>query len=144
MHKFHTLQCMNNKLLLSNHHFLWPNIHTLRGSSSSVCDGEHFVLKIHKLLLFDFIFVFKKYASCNHPLKNIQTWATQQAFSMSFVNATQPWANKNCVMYVKKNWCPKSHTINHVHQAFQNTFEGDLKFQSLKILSQHFLLSCKT
>ena len=31
MHKFHTLQCMNNKLLLSNHHFLWPNIHTLRG-----------------------------------------------------------------------------------------------------------------
>jgi hypothetical protein len=21
-------------------------------------------------------FVFRKYASCNHPLKNIQTWAT--------------------------------------------------------------------
>ena len=67
MHKFHTLQCKNNKLLLSNHHLLWCNIYTLWGSSSSVCDGEHFVLKIHKLLLFDF--VFRKYASCNHPLK---------------------------------------------------------------------------
>jgi hypothetical protein len=42
------------------------------GSSSSGCDGEHFVLKIHKLLLL-FDFVFRKYASCNHPLKNIQT-----------------------------------------------------------------------
>ena len=49
MHKFHTLQCKNNKLLLSNHHLLclWHNIYTLWGSSSSVCDGEHFVLKIH-------------------------------------------------------------------------------------------------
>jgi hypothetical protein len=64
----------NNKLLLLNHHLLWCNIYTLLGSSSSVCDDEHFVLKIHKLLLFDF--VFGKYASCNHPLKNIQTWAT--------------------------------------------------------------------
>jgi hypothetical protein len=52
-HKFHTLQCKNNKLLLSNHHLLWRNIYTLWGSSSSVCDCEHFVLKIHKLLLFD-------------------------------------------------------------------------------------------
>ena len=85
MHKFHTLQCKNNKLLLSNHHLLWCNIYTLWGSSSSVCDDEHFVLKIHKLL---FDFVFRKYASCNHPLKNIQTWATLYAFSMSFVNAT--------------------------------------------------------
>jgi hypothetical protein len=50
--KFHTLQCRNNKLL-SNHR-LWCNIYTLWGSSSSVCDGEHFVLKIHKLL-FDFV-----------------------------------------------------------------------------------------
>jgi hypothetical protein len=49
--KFHTLQCKNNKLLLSNHHLLWCNIYTLWWSSSSVCDGEHFVLKIHKLLL---------------------------------------------------------------------------------------------
>ena len=37
------------------------------GSSSSVCDGEHFVLKIHKLLLL-FDLVFKKYPSCSHPL----------------------------------------------------------------------------
>jgi hypothetical protein len=36
MHKFHTLQCKNNKLLLSNHHLLWCNIYTLWGSSSSV------------------------------------------------------------------------------------------------------------
>jgi hypothetical protein len=43
-------------------------------STANTGDGEHFVLKIHKLLLFDF--VFKKYASCNHPLKDIQTWAT--------------------------------------------------------------------
>jgi hypothetical protein len=42
MHKFYTLQCKNNKLLLSNHHLLWRNIYT-----SSVCDSEHFVLKIH-------------------------------------------------------------------------------------------------
>ena len=68
MHKFHTLQCKNNKLLLSNHHLLWCNIYTLWGSSSSVCDGEHFVLKIHKLL---FDFVFRNYASCNHPLLKI-------------------------------------------------------------------------
>jgi hypothetical protein len=76
MHKFHTLLCMNNNLLLSSHHLLWRNIYTLWGSSSSVCarDGEHFVLKIHKLLLFDF--VLKKYTSCNYPLKHIQTWAT--------------------------------------------------------------------
>ena len=30
-----------------------------------VCDGEHFVLKIHKLWLFDL--VFKNYPSCSHP-----------------------------------------------------------------------------
>jgi hypothetical protein len=41
MHKCHTLQCKNNKLLLSNHHLLWRNIYTLWRSSSSVCDGEH-------------------------------------------------------------------------------------------------------
>jgi hypothetical protein len=28
MHTFHTLQCKNNKLLLSNHHLLWCNIYT--------------------------------------------------------------------------------------------------------------------
>jgi hypothetical protein len=39
----------------------------LWGSSSSVCDGEHFVLKIHKLLLL-FNLAFKKYPSCSHPL----------------------------------------------------------------------------
>jgi hypothetical protein len=71
MHKFHTLQCKNNKLLLSNHHLLCCNIYTLWGSSSSVCDGEHFVLKIHKLLLFDLIF--KKYPSCSHPPEGIAT-----------------------------------------------------------------------
>ena len=30
-------------------------------------------------------------------------------------------------MSVIKNWCPKSHTINHVHQAYQNAFEGGSK-----------------
>jgi hypothetical protein len=40
--KFHTLQCKNNKLLLSNHHLLWCNIYTLWGSSSSVCDGYEY------------------------------------------------------------------------------------------------------
>ena len=60
---------------LSNHHLLWRNIYALWVSSSSVCDGEHFFLKIHKLLLL-FDIVFRKYASCNHPLKNIQTWVT--------------------------------------------------------------------
>ena len=50
------------------HHLLWCNIHTLWGSSSSVCDGEHFVLKIHKLLLL-FDLAFKKYPSCSHPLE---------------------------------------------------------------------------
>ena len=99
MHKFHTLQCKNNKLL-SNHHLLWRNIYTLWGSSSSVCDGEHFVLKIHKLL---FDLVFKKYPSCSHPLEKYP-WAlpTLYSFSMSFVNATSPWADKNCVMSVKQ------------------------------------------
>jgi hypothetical protein len=48
MHKFHTLQCKNNKLLLSIHHLLWRNIYTLWGSSSSVGDGEHYVLKDNK------------------------------------------------------------------------------------------------
>jgi hypothetical protein len=66
MHKFHTLQCKNNKLLLSNHHLLWCNIYSLWGSSSSVCDGEHFVLKIHRLL---FNLAFKKYPSCSLPLE---------------------------------------------------------------------------
>ena len=61
MHKFHSLQC---KKISS---FRQAIINTLWGSSSSVCDGEHVVLKIHKLLLFDF--VFKKHASCNHSLK---------------------------------------------------------------------------
>ena len=68
MHKFHTLQYKNNKLLLSNHHLLWRNIYTLWGWSSSVCHGEHFVLKIHKLLLL-FDLAFKKYPSCSHPLE---------------------------------------------------------------------------
>ena len=71
MHKFHTLQCKNNKLLLSNHHLLLRNIYTLCGSSSSVCDGEHCVLKIHKLLLLLFVLVFKLYPSCSHPLEKI-------------------------------------------------------------------------
>ena len=31
MHKFHTLQCKNDKLLLSNHHLLWCNIYALWG-----------------------------------------------------------------------------------------------------------------
>ena len=29
----------------------------------------------------------------------------------------RPWANKNCFMSVKKNWCPKLNTINHVHSS---------------------------
>jgi hypothetical protein len=33
-----------------------------------VCDGEHFVLKIHKLLLL-FDLAVKKYPSCSHPLE---------------------------------------------------------------------------
>jgi hypothetical protein len=134
MHKFHTLQCKNNKLLLSNHHLLWCNIYTLWGSSSSVCDGEHFVLKIHKLL---FDLVFKKYPSCSHPLEKY-SWAlpTLWSFSMSFVNATSPWADKNCVMSVKKIGgqncipCPYMAMHDHVHQANQNKSEGGLKFHT--------------
>ena len=138
MHNFHILQCKNNKLLLLNHHLLWHNIYTLWGSSSSVCDGEHFVLRIHKLI----DFVFKKYASCNHPLKNIQTWATLQ-LSACHLSMQHNHGLTRTVLCLKKKLCPKSHTINHVHQAYQNSFEGGLKFQSLKILSQHLLLSCK-
>jgi hypothetical protein len=42
---------------------------------------------------------------------------------MSFVNATSPWANKNCVMSVKKCGGQTAYH-DHVHQANQNKSEG--------------------
>jgi hypothetical protein len=122
MHKFHTLQCKNNKLLLSNHQLLWCNIYTLWGSSSSVCDGEHFVLKIHKLL---FDFVFRKYASCNHPLLKIFRPGQPYRLSACHLSMQHNHGLTRTFMSEKKNWCPKLHTINHVHQTWhQNTFEA--------------------
>jgi hypothetical protein len=41
---------------------------------------------------------------------------------MLFVNATSPWANKNCVMSVKKCGGQTAYH-DHVHQANQNKSE---------------------
>ena len=58
MHKFHTLQCKNNNFLLSNDHLLWRNIYTLWGSSSRVCDGQHFVLALQGMKFMHVFFIF--------------------------------------------------------------------------------------
>jgi hypothetical protein len=42
-------------------------------------------------------------------------------------------------MSVKQNWCPKLHTINHVHQAYQNTFEA--QFPNTNICNGIFHIS---
>ena len=134
MHKFHTLQCMNNKFLLSHHHPLWLNIHTWWWSSSSVCDDEYFALK---------------YTSCCccsiSSLKNMPP----ATIHLKLFRPGQPYRISACHFPMQHNygltrtvlylsitfWYPKSHTINHVHQAYHNIFEGGLQFQSLTMLS---------
>ena len=39
----------------------------------------------------------------------------------------RPWANKNCFMSVKKNWCPKLNTINHVHSRLPEYIWSPMK-----------------
>ena len=36
-------------------------------------------------------------------------------------------------MSVKKKWCSKLHTINHVHQAYQNTFEAQWRESEIPV-----------
>ena len=129
MHTFHTLQCKNKKLLLSNHHLLWCNIYTLWGSSSSVCDGEHFVLKIHKL----FDFVFRKYVS------HLKIFRPGQPYRISACHLSMQHNHglTRTVLCLKKNWCPKLHTIN---QAYQNTFEAQWRESEIPV-TQNFVVA---
>jgi hypothetical protein len=69
-------------------------------SSSSVCDGEHFVLKIHKLLLL-FDLAFKKYPSLT-PFRFILVGLMNMIMVCSL--ATKFFDRHNAVL-VSPWWC---------------------------------------
>ena len=108
------------------------------GTISIHCGGRHPVSVMVNTLFF-------KYTSClTSSVRNMPPATTH----LKIFRPGQPYRLSAChlsmqhnhgltrtVLCLKNKLCPKSHTINHVHQAYQNTFEGGLKFQSLKILS---------
>jgi hypothetical protein len=55
----------------------------------------------------------------------------------------KPWANKNCAMSVKKNWCPKSHTINH-DVVIKSTLLMSLDVGKSRILTMIDLMKTRT
>ena len=44
------------------------------------------------------------------------------------------------VLSVNKNWCPNLHTINHVHQAYQNTIEAQCRGSEIPV-PQNFVVA---
>jgi hypothetical protein len=104
MHKFHTLQCKNNKLLLSNHHLLWRNIYP-----------PNFLIDITQFLL-----AHGDVALTNDMLKDYKVGKAYEYFSSGWLQEgyfLKAKSNNNnlCILRTK-----------YVHQANQNKSEGVL------------------
>jgi hypothetical protein len=67
--------------------------------------------------------LFLKYISCCCSTSSLGNMPPATTHLKIF----RPWANKNCFMSVKKNWCPKLNTINHVHSRLPEYIWSPMK-----------------